>query len=570
MSVRRRKLLQHTECSNSNVSWSSVRGNSARRMKKKGLVPKVENPILISSFGELTDDKPIKFFMDDDWSCLLTIGATSFEMLWDHGDAVIPTQVSTTRKRSLQGSPKIWITGSLTREPRAFILNPAKLIVSISGVEMGLEREIGGLLRSHDSVNNSQLLDSASSLQSICTPFMSSDILPSATIRTLTPSWFACEGFFLHSTSKDQKRFLEHIWNEDIADVLWQYLPESKFKDRARSVWNGEEYQLKDVEMFKQFEVVARSIKDVVVSKIDLEAVVWSNCDAAGASIFLNDLNGRYLSPHEWPLLARKKIWALWESDHLRKDSDQVDKKIELFRTKTCPSKQVFNRNIKRSPRGSHYPTVTREKNDPLNREKLSRACSPQEVRKGIRWSSSSFKSVSNVDALLEDWLTSPESYPTSPEQWAMIPEEQTISSEEQNNSFNAEVTATTAPETPNWAPSNHTRHTNITSKELLGLIDEFETRVKDAILDAISSDDNQCRWVADDGTNGETHLSETTKEVFRKRAKRAEQKAEDQSRRMAILLRPKGRFSQDITYRELQFVGEDHEFSSESERKKQ
>jgi len=571
MSLRRRKWLQYTGGSASNVSKSSLRGSYARRIKKKRLVPKIDDPILISSFGELADDKPLKFFMHDDWSCSLTLGATSFEMLWDHGDAVIPTRLSILRKSSLQRSPKIWITGSVTKEPKAFILNPAKLIVSISGVEIGLSREVGGLLRSDDSVNHSQLGNSASSfqMQSSCLPSLSGDTWSSASIKTITPSWFACEGFFLNSTSKDQKGFLAHMWNEDIADVLWEYLPESKFKDRARSIYNGEEYQLKGVEMFKPFKVVASSIKDVVVSTMDLEAVVCSSCDGASASVFLNDLNGLYLSPHKWLLLARRKIQAHWESDHLLRDSDQVDEeKIEFHRTKTTTYNQVFNRNIKGSASGSNYLTVTIENNDPINRETLSRGCSPQDQRMGFGKTCNSLKSLSNVDALLRDELTRPEVHSINPENQAIIPIDQSISSGEQTSSFNAEVTATTDPETPNWVPSNHKRHTNLTSKELLELIDEFETRVKDAILDALSSDDNQCRWVADDGTNGETHLSETTKEIFRKRAKRAEQKAEDQSRRMAILLRPKGGFPQNITYSELEFVGENYEFSADSGRK--
>jgi len=587
MSLRRLKLLQYTGDSGANFSKSSLRGSNIRGTIKKRLVPKVEDPILISSFGELTDDKPLKFFAQDDWSCSLSIGATSFEMLWDYGDSVIPTPQSMIWKSSQQRSPKFWITGSVTREPKAFILTPRKLIVSICGVEVGLAREVGGLLRPDYGVSHSRLGNTASSLQtqSLVVPSMLGDNCSTVSTRSITSSWFACEGFFLHSTSWDEKKLLEDTWSKDMADILWQYLPESKFKDQARSVQHGEKYQLKGMEIFKPFKVVARSIKEVVVSKIDLEAVVWSNFDAASASIVLNDLNGRYVSPHKWPLLPKKKIQHPWESGHLLptidrnpsllsdKNSDLGDMKEEFPSLETCRNNWSFSRNNKKSPGRPHHITVSREKRHPpdsvglsiahsasliLNREMSdstgymdalrTELRSPQELRIGI-CEPSSLTSAFSLGTLLNDGLA--RAHTTSPGG--------------QTSRFDADVTINTDSQMPDWVPLKHTEATNLSPKRLLELIDKFETRVKDAVLNAISSEDNQCRWVADDGTNDE-YLSEIAKEVHQKRTQRAGWKAEDESRRMAVMIRPVGGCCQNITSNEMEFVAGASEYCASSE----
>jgi len=123
----------------------------------------------------------------------------------------------------------------------------------------------------------------------------------------------------------------------------------------------------------------------------------------------------------------------------------------------------------------------------------------------------------------------------------------------EQTSIFDAEETVSADPKI-RWIEYTHTQFINLTPNKLLELIDAFETRVKDAVLEAISSEENQCRWVADNGINEKMYLSEISKEVYRKQIKRAEQKAEDQSRRMAIMLRPGG-FSQDMMYNEINLL---------------
>jgi len=597
ISLRHLKLL-HTGDSWSNFSKSSLRGSNICRTIKKRLVPKVEDPILISTFGELTDHKPLKFFAHDDWSCSLSVGATSFEMLWDHGDSVIPTPQSISWKSSQQRSPKIWITGSVTRKRKAFILNPRKLIVSICGVEIGLGREVGGLLCPNDGSIHSRLGNTASLLQtpSLIVPSIFGDNCSPVSTRSITSSWFACEGFFLHSTSWDEKKLLEDTFTKDIADVLWQYLPESKFKDRARRVQYGRKYQLKSMDIFKPFKVVASSIKSVVVSKIDLEAVVWSNCDGASASIVLNDLNGRYVSPHKWPLLLKNKIQKQWECDHFLstidrepsllwdKNSDIGDMKWEFPCIETCPNNKSFNRNTRNCSRIPHHETVSRERSDGPNGEEVFRAnCaslyftremsdstgymdalrtelrSPLELRIGIGEFSSSLNSASNLGTLIDDELTS--AYTTSLEEHATSPAGHT-------SRFEADVTISTDHQFPDCVPLKHTHAKNLTPKKLLELFDEFETRVKDAVLDALSSEDNHCRWVSGNKTN-EIYLSEIAKEVHRKRTQRAEWNSEDEWRRMAIMIRPVGGCCQNITYNEMEFVAETSEYyeSSNSEK---
>jgi len=597
MSFRRHNLLQEIGYSMSNVSKSSPACSPSRMTKRERQVTKVEDPIPISSFGELTDDKPLRFFAHDDWSCSLSIRATSFEMLWDHGDSVIPTPQSIIFKTSKQRSPKFWITGSVIRECKAFILNPEKLIVSICGVEIGLAKQHGGLLPPIDRTYRSRPGDTPSSLQtqSLLVPSMFGDnYLSSLSYGSITPSWFACEGFLLHSTSLDEKEYLEDMFTTDIADVLWQFLPESKFKDRAKSTQYEEEKPLKDMEMFKSFKVVASSIKEVVVSGLDLDAVVRSNFDAASATIHLSDLNGRYVSPH-WPLSPRKKIKPHWGSDHLlpttdRKQSllsdknfDQGDMKTEFPCMKNSPKWQSFNRNTKISFRNANYIALTGDKSQSRNCEKPSSASSfgsnyltrnrersdsttymgspsqesraAQELRCGVCKTSSSLTSELNLGTLLNEGLDSehPAHY-----------KEHAISHGEQTSGFNGEVTISTDQKAPQCITCTHTQFIHLTPNNLLELIDAFETRVRDAVLEDISSEENQCRWVADDGTNEKMYLSEITKEVHRKRIKRAEQKAEDQSRRMEIMLCPGG-FSQHMMYNEMEFVVLDPEYSADT-----
>jgi len=368
------------------------------------------------------------------------------------------------------------------------------------------------------------------------------------------------KGFFLESSSKDEKKFLEVMFKEDIAGVLWQYLPESKFKDRARSFQFGEEYQLEGKNMFKPFKVKASSKYDVVVSKMDLKAVVYSNCDAASASIVLSDLNGRYVSPQKWPFHPRKKIQTHWDSDHLyptinrkwssSEISDQGDfKKLEYSPADTCSKRLSFSRNTKRSSRSSQYLTVNRAKSNSRNPS--------TNYLTVTRKMNAPDKNTPLVGLRILKKLTSSSSKSWSiPETDPTTLEEKTISPGGGMGSGEAVVAIP--------IPSNHTLAANLTPEKLLRLIDEFETRVKDALLTEISSEYNQCRWVADAGANEQKSLIEKVEDIYRVRRKRAEQKAEDEFRRMAILLRPETEFYQNMTNTELDHVAEDQEYSAD------
>jgi len=188
-----------------------------------------------------------------------------------------------------------------------------------------------------------------------------------------------------------------------------------------------------------------------------------------------------------------------------------------------------------------------------------------KELPIGMGKTTSSVKSWSIFDTPKEGRQTSIESDLMRPEEKSISPGGQAISPGGQSSSFETPVALSTDTKTPNWGPSNNTLAANYTPEKLFKLINEFETRVKDAVLTAISSEDNQCRWVSDHGTNEQWNSTEKGKDIYRLRAKRAEKKAEDQLRRMAILLRPEAEFSQYMTNTELNFVAEGQEYSADT-----
>jgi len=182
------------------------------RMSESGVdwlkSPSVEAPIPVSSFGKLSDRKPLKLLSMSNL-CTLKITDTYFELLYDEGDYVIPNlgksaTTSRLKKKTQYRSAKVWLSGSVTKTLEAFNLHPSKLMVSICGVEQGLLRSTGGLLRpvrssqsgnspagiSYDETTNQTTLDRLPSSIS------SNSYVSDMSTKTLTQPWFASEGFF--------------------------------------------------------------------------------------------------------------------------------------------------------------------------------------------------------------------------------------------------------------------------------------------------------------------------------------------------------------------------------------
>jgi len=274
----------------------------------------VEEHISIASFGKLTNSKPMKL-LSRTLSCTLQITDAYFELLYDDGDSVFPNLAkpanrNRTWKRPQYRSPKVWVSGSVTKKDDTFTLNPSKLIVSICGVEQGLFRSTGGLLDfgqpaldvnpvfgiSRNDSTGPSMLDAASSYISSTLSSFSDE-----STRTLTKSWFACEGFLLNSTRDKVKHLLIKLlpFPKDIGTVIWGYLPESKFKDRVdihNSLKWTEDGELKENKLiFQPFCVRPKSLNEMTVSKINLEACVYNKLDGACSSVSLRKLNGSFI-----------------------------------------------------------------------------------------------------------------------------------------------------------------------------------------------------------------------------------------------------------------------------------
>jgi len=278
--------------------------------KRKPVLTDTEEPIPISSFGELSHRKPLKL-ISCELPCSLRITDQYFELFWAQANSVSSASTLTNsrriRKRSIQcNSHMVWISGSVTLGAKALILHPSKLIVSICGVEQGLARGIGGLLRIRQPGDLSQRTGNDGPRYSGLSN--TSNI----SIDTLTPPWFACEGFLLDSTLEEAKRVLSKFFIKDIVDELWEFLPEFRFKDRAQiniSTEHQDESKLEENKaLLKPFSLVANSETELTLSNIDLEAYVHSNVDARLSSIHLSKLNGHFMCPDRLPAHLRKKL----------------------------------------------------------------------------------------------------------------------------------------------------------------------------------------------------------------------------------------------------------------------
>jgi len=142
----------------------------------------------------------------------------------------------------------------------------------------------------------------------------------SSTWKTLTPYWFASEGFYLDRPCHRAKTcFLELLrqisWHEDLAQLLWRFLPESMFKDSARHVTSAatrnSAKSLWENVYFKPFSVapIHTSKSWLKVEGINLEVYVCSNVDGVSSSLSLSEINGRFFHWNE-----RKNINFLGDS----------------------------------------------------------------------------------------------------------------------------------------------------------------------------------------------------------------------------------------------------------------
>jgi len=284
------------------------------------------------------------------YTCSLTITNKSFKLFYDHGDSVLTNLAHTASLRKLKKpwhrSSKVYISGSVTRSGNSFTLCPSKLFVSLCGVEHGLfrrTRQVGAT--SSGFSTNTFDKNMSLSLESI-------HPTSSSTYDTLTPYWFASGGFYLDRTyNKAKKCFLgvlrEISWHENVAQLLWLFLPESMFKDR---VWHDTLVTkrnspgiVKENFDFKPFSVTLNpASKSWLVKDINFEVYVSSNVDAATSSISLSDINGRFF--HEG---VSKNLTFLGDSAlELKKEEEVRPAKVlqslssSRKNTKQCPIPQ--------------------------------------------------------------------------------------------------------------------------------------------------------------------------------------------------------------------------------------
>jgi hypothetical protein len=256
--------------------------------------------IPISAFGELSSKKPLKL-LSVNQPCSLRVTDQYFDLFWS--SASPQTFLFNKTKRSIQcSSDMVWISGSVTRDAKgkAWILNPFELTVSMCGVEQGLSKALGGLPRSSDFLG----IASTKSIVSMLS------------YETLTPPWFACEGFFLKSTRKGAKKILEYILKEflldPVATIIWEFLPWFRFKDRDylnAHAKNHVSYKVEDDEnLMRPFCLVPWSKTELTLSKIELGTYVQSNIDARFSSIWLSHFNGSFICPDQSPARLRMKM----------------------------------------------------------------------------------------------------------------------------------------------------------------------------------------------------------------------------------------------------------------------
>jgi hypothetical protein len=468
---------------------------------------KVE-PIRVSVFGNLTLTEPLRL-LSSDLSCSLRLTNMCFELLYDQGDSVQTNSVVSinqhgTQKKTLHRSSKAWISGSVTVEPTSFTLHPSKLIVSVCGVENGLTRKAGGLFgRRLTSPPDLPPGNRSTSTELASIPSLK---LSSSSAKTLTSYWFSSDGFFLNSSYNKEKVWYLDLFqrifkNRNVAGTLWMYMPESIFKDRTQydiSAKQRHKPKLKDDDLiFKPFSVVPFSRAKMRVENIDLELYVCSNWDGVTTSISLSILNDLYMIPDACDVQNYK-------------DSNTPEVKIlEEIRPKKLLS-------LGHSQKYSKEFTTPKGKNLLNSLESISQYNSLK-VKGGGGFKVESLEFI-HVDSFSES--------PTKILENARIEPLKLIDVNMSNVSNSDKKFEKLTP----------------SSKSLVwNLICDFEYRIMEAILEAISSRENECRSKSavrkitrDSGTSSSLRpvnsQSQGTSEVM--------------ENRMTIFLRPEGRSS--------------------------
>lgn len=299
---------------NRNVSSTSILRYQCcplrEREKPQVTVPKfiAGERIGKSDCGKLTLKEPLRL-LSNNFSCSLRITDVCFELLYDQSDSMYPAYALTqnkTKNWTQHRSNKVWISGSVTPEADAFTLHPSKLIFSISGVEHGLSRKPGGLLNSRWAGSRDRAWSRDRTSGSVSISLENCKIenthVSTSSVQTLTSYWFASEGLFLDKTCKTakdcfQKMIKKRLKHEYIAELVWEFLPESMFKDQAGPAISGDQKNQLNVQQdsfFKSFSVVPISQSILSVSNIDLAVCVFSNTDGNSSCMFLSELNGLF------------------------------------------------------------------------------------------------------------------------------------------------------------------------------------------------------------------------------------------------------------------------------------
>jgi len=369
-------------------------------------------PIPISSFGEISHRKPLKL---QSWNhpCSLRITDQYFELLWADTDSA--RAVGKTKKSIQCTSQMVYMSGSVVGAAKSWDLHPSKLIISMCGVEQGLTRGLAGTLRTFQTIDFSARTSNMST----------------TTSTSLTPSWFACEGFLLNSTPEDTKRILKDFYPGDIVEIIWEFLGESRFTNgvQQRGILNHQAgYPPHDDKiLLKPFCLVPKSKSEMTLSNLDLGADVYSNVDARCSSIRLSNLNGTFTTKDR-SAIKRIKLSQL---------SQRVDQSIKE-KPRKCRSSSTTN------------ITLHGDKDQELSEMRGFNIRNSQSKGKNLQLSGeASFVSSHNILSNAPDGI------------WK---EQSTISD-----------TVSVYMLRPSWP------------------IDDFEERIRDAVLTALAADENEC-----------------------------------------------------------------------------
>jgi hypothetical protein len=371
-------------------------------------------------------------------------------------------------------------------------------------------------------------------------------------------------------------RLIEDFFPKDIANVIWQYLPESRFKDRHQLAnsplrWN-KDVKLKDDEViFKPFSVIPVSESELTVLNINLEAYVYSNLDGTRSSIYLSELNGRYISPQRQTVSA-----SLWPSETITEPITTPNvlshsTRQTLFKCQSTPAL------LARMPRKKQFISKTvslgLEKADSIDNFVISDLIKSGSLKTGTNEIITVTDKKVQVSAPKESRDISFETVDEELNFQRIVPPElsphcfngEIFSNNGQdldlsllecgdNNYLNyrnigvhAASSCRQKETARQLAPSRaQTSVTNL--RQMANLINDFEDRIMEAVVTGISAPDNQCRSCKDlERVQNDTKCTSLTpslnlsreNENLQQQCLRSQGKEEEQETRMILLLRP-------------------------------